>query len=170
MSFTDYGSIVAKNSKIIQKDFFMDMKESVGFTLGKVKYPNGEYTKTDIMDNYFSYMGDKNFLVCIYKTFVTFISNGIIIKELYDLKDINYNRPYERMSLHFNINEIQVNIKRLINDCRKFKLRFCYKGDVYECLYGYGVDTKEKYWKSINKKEKRYIHKWYKLNFNKSLN
>ena len=71
MAFIDYGSVVKKNGEIIQKDFFMDMKESVGFTLGKLEYKDWTNDEIIINGNFFSYMGDKDFLICIYRYYFT---------------------------------------------------------------------------------------------------
>lgn len=179
MAMIDYGSIVKKNGVIIQKDMFMDMKEAVGFTIEELEYSytTNQYdedynvigqkqcTETiKINGDYFSYIGDKELLICIYKGALVFISNNRIIKIQRDLW-LDYEIPYELQKLEFNINNIDFKIKRLAKDENRYKLRFIYKGDIYEVLYGYGVDVNKDSWYYSSKREKRYVNNWFKKSY-----
>lgn len=176
MAMLDYGSIVKKNGKIIQEDLFMDMKKTVGFELEKakrkskvVKYNSDTniYIETgeikedyiNVKDNFFSYMGDEELLVCVYKGILTFISNGDVIKTVFDLQE-PVDVPYKKHRMTFIINNTEIKIKRLY-DNNRYLVRFWYKGDLYECIYGYGVDLNLNYWYNLTKKEKNFLNKWF---------
>lgn len=175
MAMSDYGSVVKKNGKIIQKEFFMDMKEMVGFVLEKathtyevekfneegILYKTGEVKTRDVYIDvfFFSYIGDEELLVCIYKGVLVFVSHGKVIKMQHDL--YVSDAPYEIQKLEFAINNVKFRIKRLDKDRHRYKLRFWYKGDLYEVLYGYGVDINKNIWYNLSNKEKRYIDKWF---------
>lgn len=179
MAMIDYGSVVKKNGAIIQKEIFMDMKEAVGFTIKNIQYSyiRNDYDKdyniirkrkyTDIVDvdgNYFSYIGDKDLLVCVYKGTLMFISNNEVVKVQRDLW-LDYNLPYELQKLDFTVNGVEFNIKRLAKDRNRYKLRFSYKGNLYEVLYGYGVDVDKDVWYDVSKKERRYIDNWFNCSY-----
>lgn len=173
MAFVDYGSVVKKNGKIIQTDFFMDMKEAVGFVLDEVDYEYPETTwddekfnfietgnivktKKKVNDEYFSYIGDRDFLICIYKGSLTIISNNNVIKII---NDISYYDP--KMKESYIVNGVKLNIKRTAPGCRRYRLTFEYKGDKYDCFYGYGVDVNKKAWYYSSKREKNKIMRWF---------
>lgn len=180
MAMIDYGSVVKKNGKIIQNKMFMDMKETVGFVIDKeltfksmyrkqlydedyniIGYKDKEQIRTVIPNNnFFSYIGDKELLILVYKGTLIFISNGEIIKIQNDLW-LDYDLPYELQKLEFTLNNVDFKIKRLFNQNR-YKLRFTYKEDLYEVLYGYGVDINKEYWYDVSPRERRYINKWFK--------
>lgn len=178
MAMIDYGSVVKKNGKIIQKEAFMDMKQAVDFRIKSIKQSYKEIIFEDETDegykfhtpkhydyknridgDYFSYMGDENLLVCVYKCGLTFISHGRIIKYIGGIDD-RYELPYEKMTLDVTIKEINFHIKRLYNQNR-YILRFWYKGYLYECLYGYGVDVNKDIWYDVEPNERRFIDKWF---------
>lgn len=178
MAFIDYGSVVKKNGEIIQKDFFMKMKDAVGFRIKSIKRSRKETIWEDSKDykphtpkhydykmriegNYFSYIGDEELLICIRRCGLVFISHGRIIKMINYLNE-EYGLPYERQALNFELKGVKFHIKRLFGQSR-YKLRFCYKGDLYECLYGYGVDVNKNIWYDVTPRERRYIDNWFKV-------
>lgn len=168
MAMIDYGSVVKKNGTIIQKEMFMNMKDSVGFEIDSIPYRyfnefEQKYIDYDIeiKDEFFSYIGDNELLLCIYKCSIYFIVNNQIVKIQRDLW-LDYNLPYELQKLEFNLNGVDFRIKRLANDRNRYKLRFTYKGDLYEVLYGYGVDVNKNSWYGVSEKERRYIDNWFK--------
>lgn len=177
MAMIDYGSVVKKNGIIIQEEMFMNMKKSVGFRIKSIKqsYKESIYEddknykphtpkhydyKLRIDGNYFSYMGDEDLLLCIYKCGIIFISHGRIIKHINGLEE-NWNLPYEPMVLNFNLKGIDFHIKRLKPNASRYKLRFWYKGNLYECLYGYGVDVNKNIWYDVKPNEQRFIDNWF---------
>ena len=180
MAFIDYGSVVKKNGKIIQKDSFMNMKEAVGFTINKIKQSykddwecwleDDNYNKIKLLKtpkhkdynvkvngNYFSYIGDKDLLICIYKEQVTIISHGHILKNEY----LGWFGNVKKYNLSFEIAGVKFHIKRLFNENR-YKMRFEYKGNLYEVLFGYGVDVNKKIWYYSGDKEKIWVYNWFK--------
>lgn len=179
MAMIDYGSVVKKNGKIIQTEMFMNMKESVGFVIDKELVFKSKYREQLYDENYnaigyedkecietvrpngnfFSYLGDKELLVLVYKGTLIFISNDEIIKIQNDLW-YDYELPYKLQKLEFTINGVDFKIKRLFNQNR-YKLRFTYKGELYEVLYGYGVDVNKDDWYNVSPKERRYIDNWF---------
>ena len=70
--------------------------------------------------------------------------------------------PYELQKLDFTLNGVDFRIKRLAKDRNRYKLRFTYKGDLYEVLYGYGVDINKDSWYGVSPTERRYIDNWFK--------
>lgn len=168
MAMTDYGSVVKKNGVIIQKEMFVDMKEAVGFEIDKIPYRyfskyDNKYIdyEIEIKDKFFSYIGDNKLLLCIYKGFIYFISDNKLIKIQRDLW-LDYDLPYELQKLDFTLNGVDFRIKRLAKDRNRYKLRFTYKGDLYEVLYGYGVDVNKDSWYDVSPTERRYIDNWFK--------
>ena len=175
MAMIDYGSVVKKNGTIIQKEMFMDMGKSIGFVLNEIpySYERNKYdddfnvigreivnTTMRINGEFFSYIGDKELLICIYKGTIVFISNNKIVKIQNDLW-FDYSLPYRLQKLDFSVNGIDFKIKRLSKYKNRYKLRFYYKGDLYECLYGYGVDVRRDVWYDVTPKESRYLDEWF---------
>jgi hypothetical protein len=76
-------------------------------------------------------------------------------------EEYNYSW-WERKSFNFEVKGIQFHMKRLADDRNRYKLRFEYKNDLYEVLYGYGVDVNKDSWYDVEPKERRYIDKWFK--------
>lgn len=178
MAYSDYGSVVKKNGEIIQNEMFMDMKKAVGFRINSIKksyketvYKDDENYKPHtpkhydyklrIDGEYFSYIGDEDLLLCIYKCGIVFISHGRVIKYINDMEeDYNYFW-WERKSFNFEVKNVKFHMKRLADDRNRYRLRFFYKGDLYEVLYGYGVDVNKNIWYDVTPKERRYIDKWF---------
>ena len=156
MAMIDYGSVVKKNGKIIQDKLFMDMNESVGFTIKTIPYRG--YNE-QIEGNYFSYMGDSEMLVCIYKQQILIISNGDILK-YWNLA--TSDEDWKKYNLSFSLNGVDFKLKRSKYAKTRYKLRFIYKCDTYECLFGLGVDVNKNYWHYESKPEIRYVEKWFK--------
>ena len=160
--------------RLFKKIFFMDMKEAVGFILNEVDYEYEETTwdddkfdfvktgkiiktKLKINDEYFSYIGDKKFLVCIYKGMIKVISNGEVIKII---NDMGYDNS--KLIEEHEINGVKFHIKRTYPGCNRYRLQFKYKGDKYDCLYGYGVDVNKNSWYYSCKRERNKIMRWFK--------
>lgn len=164
MAMIDYGAILKKNKVIINKnEMFMDMEKAVGFEIDKIEHDywnKGEMSELKISHQYFVYMGDEELLVFIYKHIVYIVSNNKLFKVIYGL-DSNPNLPFVNMVYNFNINGTQFHMKRLSEKCNRYKLRFEYKNNLYECLYGHGVDIDKNKWYISNSKEQRYVDKWY---------
>lgn len=184
MAMLDYGSVVKKNGIIIQDEFFMDMEKAVGFKLDKAKrkkqkikydentnryieYGEIEESFIEVDGSFFSYMGDEELLVCVYKGLLIFISNGEVIRTQYDL-NLSNEVPYRAQRLTFYVNGIQFEIKRLY-DNNRYLLRFWYKENLYECIYGYGVDIDKDVWYGVSSREREYINKWFNCKTKKAV-
>jgi len=154
MAAIDYGSIVKVNGKMVQTNMFMDMRKSVGYSIDKTVY-NGVLATID--GNYFSYIGDYGFTVCVYKTCLVFLNGGEIVKVIHGTDN---DFPYEKFMHKEIINGVFITIKQNKHENR-FKLRFWYNNNLYECIYGYGVDLNLKYWYNLKNNEKNYLLKYW---------
>jgi len=161
MAMVDYGAVLKKNGIVIHRnDFFMDMQKAVGFTINKIQDKDGyDY---QINDNYFVYIGDEELLICVYKTQLLIISNNKIIHRVFGANVDSYN-IHDKFRLKFKVNGIKFDIKR-ISYGNMYLLRFWYKGSLYECIYGYGVDNSLKNWYYNNNRERRIAREFFKNN------
>ena len=73
--------------------------------------------------------------------------------------DLRYNNRY---SYRININGVNLNARRFYNNFR-YKLRFWMGNDLYECIWGYGVDPDINEWYDLKNNEKNYLieHNWF---------
>lgn len=147
MAYLDYGALIKKNGKLLNKDneFFMDMKDCVN------------YIDEKIDGDYFCYAGDKDFTIAVYKNIINIFDNGERILDLWGLYDVNEKDLCRKI---INIKGVQIDIKRIQNEHDKFRLRMWYKGDLWEIIYGYGISLNINWCYGLNKKSKRYIRKW----------
>ena len=58
----DYGAIAWKDGKLISTDMFTDMKDMVGWDDSNIE------TESPLVNNYFAYVGDKDFTLAFYKS------------------------------------------------------------------------------------------------------
>lgn len=83
IAFVDYGAILRVNGKFINKNDDLFMKSSdTGYVCDQATYFDNESKEmkpVDIMGNYYVYAGDKNFMLCFYKSYFYVISNNKII-------------------------------------------------------------------------------------------
>ena len=159
MAFVDYGAVLKKNGVVLHRnDFFMDMQKAVGFTINSLKDEEGyEYY---IKGNYFVYIGDEELLICVYKTQLLIISDNKIIHRIYGANIDSYSM-HDKFRLKFEVNGVKLDIKR-ISYGSMYLLRYWYKGNLYECIYGYGVDNSIKSWYYNNNKERRIVKEFFK--------
>src|SRR5574344_1064150 len=61
MAMIDYGAIAWKNGKLISTDVFTPMKDMVGWDDSDLDI------EPPLKDNYFAYIGDKDFTLAFYK-------------------------------------------------------------------------------------------------------
>lgn len=153
MSYIDYGAIAKKNRKLLGKnnEFFQEMKELVGFEIDKIE-------DKKIKGKYFSYLGDKDLLICLYKNGINIfdVNKKKLIYEMWGLRDENNKDIFHKNII---IKGVNINIKR-IGNCDIFKLRVWYKNQLWEAIYGYGVAFNIHYIYAIDKKVKKYIKDW----------
>lgn len=153
MAIIDYGVIGKKNKRILTKNLFTPMKETLGVSIEK----SDEGKNID--GNHFLYLGDKDFYVAIYGCTISVYNKNKKIDCIYGVEDYDYT--YRKFRLKKTIDGITLDIKRIDNKNR-FYCRFLYKGDVYEFIYGYGVDIDIKSWYELNNKCLNKFNKFYK--------
>lgn len=154
MAASDYGVIAKKNGKIINTDIFTPMYNTLGFfdDLASLKY--------------FICLGDEHFYVGIYKFAIDIYKNNERIGRVYDLyyytissQGDNYSDSGRILAQYkykckIEINGVTLEIKRLFCD-DKYYLKFRYKEDLYEVVYGYGVASKIENWYGLTPKVKK---------------
>lgn len=147
MAVCDYGVLVKKNGVIINKDLFTPMEETLGFV-----------NKDDSLffNKHFIYLGDADLYIGIYKNFIDVYKNKT--EKVIRIYDLNHYTNYESTKYRYKtkIEGINFNIRRLDEGNRYF-LRFHYKNDLYEIIYGYGVAFSINYWEGLTPKLKRWV-------------
>lgn len=182
MAMIDYGAILKKNGKIVNRNqFFMDMETAVGWTDNpRIKYEDcdcfydgesdcmhcpranrkvwddgfiilnydcrgNEPPRNTIRGNWFAYAGDTEFVVGFYKQCVL-----LWTPEREEVIWLNWGQGC-KISHHFNINGIKLHF-RAVTECRNvYYGRFHYKGDLYEVVFGYGIDPNQATWNRVKK-------------------
>lgn len=154
MAMIDYGVIAKKNKKIVTKSLFTEMKDTLGFSIEKSD--DGRR----INDNYFVYLGDRDFYVGIYKGTLAFFSDNKFIGYISDLYHDDGIRG-KKYSHQETINGVEIKIRRL-DEGNRYYGSFSYKGDFYEFIYGYGVDINLDYWYNKNNKAMNKAKRFYR--------
>mgnify|MGYP000918743794 CR=1 FL=1 len=155
MAMMDYGVIAKKNGKIINNDLFTDMKDTLGFECEK------DNRGKQLNGNYFIYLGDEDFFIAFYKgMFNVFKDRNKLIDTILDidayvpLELIRY--PIKKYRYKRIIDNVEFDIKRL-DEGNRYKVRFYYKKDLYEVIYGYGVDLDIKSWYDLTQSTKNKV-------------
>lgn len=135
MAMIDYGAIAWKNGKLISTEMFTDMKRMVGWDDSNLDVEN------PLVDNYFAYIGDKDFTLAFYKSLMRIYNPHFTYDD-----DIIYFGSERFMgwkkwelytiSNHQDI-EIVVKPRRFHN---YYVCHMKYKNDEYKVAFGYGVD------------------------------
>jgi len=135
MASIDYGAIVRKNDKIINKgeSQFQNMKELI-----EVEY-------SDFNNKYFVYAGDKDFLLCFKKGYFTIVINGV--EEKTHRQKFQWEKVFTSIGVDIEVEFLDKNLYEVTyGDVKsrnyRFKAKWKYKNDVYEVIYGYGIDTR----------------------------
>ena len=151
MAFIDYGALLVKNGKVVNKDeTFMNMQNAVGWT-DVIDKKSSE----TIDGNSFVYLGDEELTLAFYKTFIEIVVNKERYGEVWQLnfkkhEDRYKQTNYDKRVLRLNIGQTNIKIKKLTDVV--YHLSVKYKGNFYHVFYGYGIDTKEKIWNSCKAK------------------
>lgn len=109
--------------------------------------------------NYFVYAGDRDFVIGFYKTHFAILLAGMEKKEVI-WRDCN------RFSFTIERGGVKIKVKALNDKKDAFYARFHYKGDLYEVVYGYGIDSNPCVWNKVkhiytDKKTIRFVdHFW----------
>ena len=184
MAMIDYGAILKKNGKIVNRDeFFMDMETAVGWT----DYPHVKYEDCDYIDengysdcqncpranreyqaggsyywvvsdcrdivlnskpmegNWFAYAGDTELVVGFYKQMVMTWYKGE--QKVHWLR-WDYAGKY---SIYIEVGGTKLHFKALSKYKDVYYGRFYYKGDLYEVVFGYGIDPTQSTWDRVKK-------------------
>ena len=187
MAMIDYGALLKKNGKIVNRDeFFMDMKKAVGWTdnpyikyedcdciyldgksdcwncprahFSTHSYSDGEQWKqleTDcrgnkppqnpLGGNWFAYAGDTELVVGFYKQMVMTWYKGE--QKIHWLR-WDYAGKY---SINIEVGGTKLHFKALSENKDAYYGRFHYKGDLYEVVFGYGIDPTQSTWNRVKK-------------------
>ena len=135
MAMIDYGAIAWKNGKLISTDMFTPMKDMVGWDDSNI------ITEMPLVNNYFAYVGDKDFTLAFYKSVMRIYNPHFS----FDNDNIYFgNERFEgwrAWGLYtFSNNkdvEIVIKPKRFHN---YYVCHMKYNGDKYKVAFGYGVD------------------------------
>lgn len=100
--------------------------------------------RDNIDGNYFAYVGDENFTVCIYKTSATFLLNKEMALHTYGCV---YDGIRCRRSSKIKVGNVVIRIKYISHS--QFLMQFSYKGDNYNIIYGYGIDSCKLTWDNV---------------------
>lgn len=135
MAMIDYGAIAWKNGKLISTDMFTPMKDMVGWD------DSGSDGDESLIDNYFAYIGDKDFTLAFYKSMMQIYNPHFT----YDDDVVYFGgerfkgwKKWEMWTIsnHQDV-EIVVKPKRFHN---YYVCHMEYNGDKYKVAFGYGVD------------------------------
>lgn len=148
MAFCDYGTIIKKNGIIIN-----------GY---KVNIPKD----IDEFDRYLlergTCIGDKDMVFCFYKDWINiFDKNFKKCKDCIGLDDFeDYGAGYSNYKITpKTINGVYFTGKRY-DKGNRYIIKFKYKNDYYEVLFGYGVDCNLKYFYGLGGRAYSKYKRW----------
>lgn len=192
MAMIDYGAVVIKNGKVVNKNmFFMNMLEAVGWVdqrrirhkdcnvftdpdpllaqsncehcnrakfriipdpvEGDEKIPVADCHGEPLPDkiphidnNYFAYAGDQHFTVAFYKYTSIILVDGVEKKYMWCLDDVTTRN---RKSKRFECGGVNIHMKEISDDV--YHMNFQYKGDLYNIVYGCGIDSSPRVWHKV---------------------
>lgn len=151
MAICDYGYIVKKNRKVLKfNELFVDSIKTIGVNIK-------EEDREQLI-----YLGDKDFCIGIYKGIITFYKDLREIDYVEDLNCIAYKYGYDTLFRYDKeVNGIKFHFKGF-DGGNRYKLRFEYKNDLYEILYGYGVDLRLEWFYGLTCRTKNKVLRWMK--------
>ena len=126
--------------------------------------------------NCFAYAGDEDFTVATYKTgFVMTNKKASFKLYCYDLilgDDEKWEPHVSKMARNITVQiggtPVSIKVKR-IGESHVFYMRFWYKNNLYQMIYGYGIDSEKEVWDEVktryaNKKVIRFVDNFWKEN------
>ena len=151
MAMIDYGAIAWKNGKLISTDMFTPMKDMVGWDDSDLNL------EPPLKDNYFAYIGDKDFTLAFYKN----VMRTYNLNCSYANDTIFFGDGWKRWRFWTITNGKDVEI--IVKPKRFHDYYVChmkYNGDKYKVAFGYGVDLGYyKKWRIID----YFGTPWYKI-------
>lgn len=126
--------------------------------------------------NYFAYAGDEDFTVAAYKTgFIMTDKKASFKLCCYNLIlgdgekwEPHISRMARNITIQVNDKPVHVRIKRL-GEANSFYMRFWYKDNLYQMVYGYGIDSDKEVWDKVktryaDRKTIRFVDEFWKEN------
>lgn len=124
--------------------------------------------------NYFAYAGDEDFTVAVYKNWAVFAGKAIpkkfclweVIFNDTENWTINVHRMVKNFSVQVGDETVSVKAKKITEHGRRMYMNFRYKGNFYELVYGYGIDSNQELWDKIktryaDKKTIKFVDKFW---------
>lgn len=141
MAVIDYGAIAWKDGKLISTDMFTPMEDMVGWSDVDESKPFG--SNLTLANNYFAYIGDKDFTVAFYKDVMRIYCPLSMIED-----EIIYlsSGPFEgwrRWRRWYMIDSMDDTAEVIVRPRRFHDYYICemkYRGHEYKVAFGYGVD------------------------------
>lgn len=135
MACVDYGAVVFKDGVVQNENqFFMDMNGAVG------------WEREDISGGYFAFVGDEHLTLAFYKNRCHILVNKETFAELWGLYE-DY-RPIPK-SRHLTVGNTNLHFRFIGDSDRVLWLTFYYRGNHYDIVYGYGIDSKFSVWDRV---------------------
>lgn len=155
MAMMDYGAIALKNGKLISTEMFTPMIDMVGWEdTEQDTYRSEDDTKDiplNLNNNYFAYVGDKDFTLAFYKTSLVIVRRYEDGEYFHDYECFGFsNYKWSKWEAWHKYTKITVRPKN-----GYYVLTWKYKDDKYKVYFGYGVDLP-------------YYKKWHMVNYYRS--
>lgn len=125
--------------------------------------------------NYFAYAGDEDLTVAVYKTVAVFANKdatlrmglwGLYLEGSSDTYEIAARKMVKYLTIQVEDKIVSVKIKKIAESSSRYYMRFIYKDNLYELVYGYGIDTDRATWDQTkyvycDKKSIRFVDKFW---------
>lgn len=146
MAMIDYGAIVWKNGKLISTDMFTPMKDMVGWDDSNLDI------KKPLVNNYFAYIGDKDFTLAFYKSTMQIYNPAFPYDDYIIFFGSERFEKWKRWGLCTYAGnkdiEIIVKPKRFHN---YYVCYMTYDNNKYKVAFGHGVDLEYyKKWRIVD--------------------
>ena len=125
--------------------------------------------------NYFAYAGDEDLTVAVYKSVAVFANKdatlrmslwGLYLEGSSDTCVDAGRKMVKYLTINVKDETVRIKIKKIAECCNRYYMRFIYKNNVYELVYGYGIDSCRETWERTkhvycDKKSIRFIDKFW---------
>lgn len=105
--------------------------------------------------NYFAYAGDEDLTVAVYKSVAVFANKdatlrmilwGLYLEGSSDTYESAGRKMVKRLTMQVKNKTVCVKIKKITESSNRYYMRFIYKDNLYELVYGYGIDSDKQVW------------------------
>lgn len=189
VGWVDYPKVRYEDCDCLDEDGYSDCSECPRRKMKHMSNPElGEWDATvgdcrgnklwidnKLDRNYFAYVGDEDFTVAVYKTHAVLTNkNASVCMYAWDVilgsREVSWEPDLNRLSRTFTVqvNDEPIHIKvRKVGESNVLYMRFWYKKNLYELVYGYGIDSNQKTWNEVksryaNKKTIRFVDNFWK--------